>query len=129
MSNDDMTWVCKSDVMMTWGRGGDKICLFLMTSFLDSPLYEIKLSFHQYKLSISFSETKSSHFDEDIPLPPYTDRFPHGGMDYQIFVRKYQRYIFVKNVCFFTCFGKIFRLVTNKYTLPPNHFSLNIYFR
>ena len=47
----------------------------------------IKLSFHQYQLSISFSETKSSHFDEDIPHSPHTDRLPHRGMDYQILVR------------------------------------------
>ena len=43
MSNDDVTWgeggVSKSDVMMTWAEGeGVKICLFLMTSILDSPL-------------------------------------------------------------------------------------------
>ena len=37
----------------------------------------IKLSFQKYKLSISFSEMKSSHFDDDIPLPPHTNRFPH----------------------------------------------------
>ena len=49
-------------------------------------LYKMKLSFHQYKLFISFSETKRSHADEHIPLPPHTDRFPHRGMDYQILV-------------------------------------------
>ena len=63
-----------------------KLNLFLNLCADVNWLYKIKLSFHHYKLSISFSETKRSHADEHIQLPSHTDRFPHRGMDYQILV-------------------------------------------